>query len=185
MGFDIPEEILTEVMSLHARISRRAEAVSERLGSLLVCRRGCHECCIDGLAVFPVEAAIIHHQCESLLTNDKPHPPGKCAFLDHEGACRIYQWRPYVCRTQGLPLRWLDHGEGDAAIELRDICPLNAEEFKIQKVDLQTIPEGDCWNIGEAESELAGLQVKALGSFQESLPRILLRNLFNSRPKLP
>ena len=34
-------------------------------------------------------------------------PEGACAFLDGEGGCRVYPDRPYVCRTQGLPLRWI------------------------------------------------------------------------------
>jgi uncharacterized protein len=183
--FDIPEDILQEVMRLHASVSRRAEALSERLGSLLVCRRGCHQCCIDELAVFPVEGEIIRRHCQNILENEQPHPPGKCAFLDLDGACRIYPWRPYVCRTQGLPLRWRDEDAGEDAAEMRDICPLNADEFAGQAVELELLPKEDCWTLGEAESHLAGLQIKALGSFQETLPRVLLRDLFNFRPSRP
>ncbi len=175
---DISAEILTEVMRLQAEVTRDAEALAIRLGSLLVCRRGCDDCCQDDLTVFPVEAEVIRRYCESLLTFDQPHPVGKCAFLDTDGACRIYPWRPYVCRTQGLPLRWVDLGEA----EKRDICVLNAKEFKNQGAELSRLSVEDCWTIGETESRLAGLQVRALGSFQENLPRVKLRDLFTARP---
>ncbi len=173
-AFEISDDILAQVMRLQAEVSRQAESLAEGLGSLLVCRRGCHDCCQDNLSVFPVEAEVILRHCEPLLTFDKPHAPGKCAFLDGDGACRIYPWRPYVCRTQGLPLRWL----ADDEKEQRGICALNADEFSRQSTELEALPAAKCWTIGEVESQLAGLQVRALGSFQETLPRINLRHLF-------
>ena len=180
-GGGISEEILTEVMQLHAEVSRRSDLLTSELGSLLVCRLGCDGCCQDDLAVFPIEAEIIRRHCEPLLTFDQAHPPGKCAFLDAEGACRIYPWRPYVCRTQGLPLRWL----GDGQDEERGICELNAEELERQGTRLDQLPAEQCWTIGEVESRLAGLQVRALGTFQETLPRIKLRDLFILYPENP
>jgi len=174
--FDIPEEVLTEVLRLHAEVSRDAAILATRLGSLLVCRLGCDACCQDDLAVFPIEAEIIRRHCEPLLKFDQPHPPGKCAFLDAGGACRIYPWRPYVCRTQGLPLRWMENGE----VEERGICSLNAEQLASQSIQLEALPVDDCWTIGQFENRLAGLQVRALGTFQETLPRVKLRDLFTS-----
>ena len=177
---DIDPEILTRVRRLQAEVSHQSEIISQRLGSLLVCQLGCHDCCVDDLAVFPVEAEIIRQHCGPLLTFDQPHPKGKCAFLNADGACRIYPWRPYVCRTQGLPLQWLDEDESGAEIELRDICPLNLTEMDKQKADLEDLPADDCWVLGEVEGTLAGLQVQALGGFQEKLPRVMLRDLFKS-----
>lgn len=176
-GFGVPEGILAEVMQLQAEVSKDAEDLAHRLGSFLVCRLGCDHCCQDDLAIFPVEAEVIHRHCQPLLTSGQPHPSGKCAFLDEGGACRIYPWRPYVCRTQGLPLRWLDDGDG----EERGICHLNAEEMERQGAKLAALPTDDCWTIGSYESRLAGLQIQALGKFQESLPRIKLRQLFRKR----
>jgi Fe-S-cluster containining protein len=69
------------------------------------------------------------------------------------GECRVYAHRPYVCRTQGLPLRVLLEGEGegeqnesgDESVpkEHRDICPLNAD-----KLDVKALPADQCWTIG-------------------------------------
>ncbi len=175
---EISPKILTLVSRLQEEVSRRAEKISDRLDPLLVCRRGCHDCCVDNISVFPVEAEVIRHHCHSLLTFDQPHPKGKCAFLDTGGACRIYPWRPYVCRTQGLPLQWLERDDGGAEIEVRDICPLNLIELAKQEVDLVGVASDNCWTLGDVESALAGLQVQALGGFQETLPRVFLRDLF-------
>ena len=94
-----------------------------------------------------------------------------CAFLDNEGACRIYEDRPYVCRTQGLPLRWIDEISDFEFVELRDICPLNDEGTPIEELD-----ESECWTIGPIEERLAKLQLM----FGEGvMTRISLRSLFN------
>lgn len=184
---DIPLEILTEVMELQSEVSRRAQLVQrdleKHLGRHLVCRQGCHDCCVDDLTVFPVEAELIRRHNEPLLSFSQPHPPGKCAFLDGDGACRIYPWRPYVCRTQGLPLRWQDVDGEDNLIELRDICPLNQDEIEKADQNLDHLSENMCWTLGQAESRLAGLQVQALGRFSEQLPRISLRDLFQPQPE--
>lgn len=41
-----------------------------------------------------------------------------CPSLDDSGACMLYEHRPLVCRTFGLPLR-------DGATYLGDVCELN------------------------------------------------------------
>ena len=104
-----------------------------------------------------------------MLETEKPHNEGACAFLDETGACRIYKDRPYVCRTQGLPLRWFDEIENQL-VELRDICPLNEDGEPIED-----LPEKECWTLGEFEAKLAELQ-KAFGKGE--MKRIKLRNLF-------
>src|SRR5689334_5996084 len=124
---DVPEETIDWVERLHAAVDELASPITAAHQGRLHCRAGCHDCCSDGLTVFAIEAAVIERHHEGLLAEGVPHADGACAFLDAEGRCRIYRQRPYVCRTQGLPLRWLDLGEHDHGRELRDICPLNVE----------------------------------------------------------
>ena len=127
---------------------------------------------MDGITVFEVEARNIREHYGGLLELGVPRTEGACAFLDHEGTCRIYPHRPYVCRTQGLPLRWLDEDETGNVFELRDICPENENGPAIV-----TLPEEQCWTIGPFELRLAALQ--ALVSGKETL-RGPLRSLFKS-----
>lgn len=119
--------------------------------------------------MFDVEAARIRRHHGALLAAGVPHAEGGCAFLDAEGSCRIYADRPYVCRTQGLPLRWISETQGDEHTELRDICPLNETSEPIEMLSVE-----DCWTLGPAEEELAMMQMKTDVPAQ----RVLLRGLF-------
>ena len=147
---------------LHQEVDRRAAALAARHAAKMACARGCSGCCVDDLTVFDVEAERIRRGAAALLASGTPHPPGRCAFLGSEGECRIYALRPYVCRTQGLPLRWLDH---DAQVEYRDICELN-------DIPVETLDPSECWTIGEVEERLAHMQGDGT--------RTALRSLFDS-----
>lgn len=128
---------------------------------------------MDGLTVFEVEAENIRCYHADLLAEGAPHPEGACAFLDEAGACRIYEHRPYVCRTQGLPLRWIEERSDGNLVELRDICPLNANGPPVE-----ALPAEECWSIGPFEERLAKLQATADGG---KLRRVALRSLFRRR----
>ena len=154
---------------LREQVDRDAAALARVHTERLRCRRGCHDCCIDGLTVFEVEADAIRDAFPELIATGAPHPGGACAFLDSEGACRIYAARPYVCRTQGLPLRWIAEKDGEA-VEYRDICPLNEPGGP----DLTDLPEDECWSLGPWEGRLAALQER----HGESGKRVSLRSMF-------
>ncbi len=157
--------------ALHRRVDERAGALAARHRDRLQCRRGCSGCCVDGLEVHSIEAALIRERSGALLERSAPHPEGACAFLDGDGACRIYDVRPYVCRTQGLPLRWLaGDGPGGTTVERRDICPLNDEGEPLVALD-----PGDCFTLGPVEGELAQLEERFTGKRPRRIP---LRTLF-------
>ena len=117
--------------------------------------------------MFEVEAERIRSGHADLLRDGTPHPPGACAFLGDAGECRIYADRPYVCRSQGLPLRWIEEEE---QVERRDICPLNAEGEP-----LESLPAADCFTLGPFEARLRRLQDAQDGG--KGL-RVALRALF-------
>ena len=163
------------VRQFHAVVDELAGAVGARHGARLRCKAGCSGCCVDGLTVFDVEAERIRRDFPAVL-DAAPHPPGACAFLDDAGQCRIYAARPYVCRTQGLPLRWIEEDieEGEpVAYEARDICPLNLEGGP----SLDALAPGDCWDIGPFEARLHAVQHAVDGGRGE---RTALRSLFGS-----
>ncbi len=161
---------LEELARLHAAVDTRAARLAERHRGRLQCRRGCAGCCVDGIRVFEVEAERIRRAHGELLAQGAPHPPGACAFLDADGACRVYAERPYVCRTQGLPLRWIESDETGAARELRDICGLNEAGPPLER-----LAEADCFELGPFEGRLAALQAARDGG---ALQRVALRDLF-------
>ncbi len=170
-----PRPFLDKLSALHAAVDAVADPLVARLGGDLVCARGCSACCQDDLTVFTLEAALIRDKCAEVLAAG-PAPAGACAFLDPDGACRIYPWRPYVCRTQGLPLRWLDGDEAGRESEQRDICPVNVEAMARNGRNLTDLAVDDCWTLGPWEGKLASLQAEADGCFD--IRRVPLRDLF-------
>jgi hypothetical protein len=164
-----------DAASLHAAVDEALLPLVRRHAGRLQCRRGCHDCCVDDLTVFEVEAERIRSAYPELLAEGTPGPAGGCAFLDDEGACRIYEARPYVCRTQGLPLRWIDVDERGEAVEYRDICPLNDAD---DAPPLEQLAADACWELGPIEGRLATLQLAAAPS--EPPARVALRALFRS-----
>lgn len=163
-----------DVAALHAEIDARVRPLAERHRARLRCGLGCNACCIDDLTVFEVEAARIVAGHASLLREGLPHPPGACAFLGEAGECRIYDARPQVCRTQGLPLRWLAEDASGEIVERRSICELNAAG-----APLDALAEDDCWQLGPFEERLIRLQAERDGVGER---RIGLRSLFARGP---
>jgi len=165
------EQSLRALIELHRDVDRAVGSLADRLGERLRCGPGCTECCVDELTVFEVEADRIRRGAAALLAIERPGPAGACAMLDPEGHCRVYEHRPYVCRTQGLPLRWLEELEPGDWAEYRDICPVNAPgEPAVEALD----PD-DCWELGPFEGRLAQLQAGLDGG---KLRRVALRSLF-------
>ena len=160
-----------------ADLAEALRPLDRRHADRLRCGRGCSDCCVDGITVFEVEAERIRERHGDLLARGAPHPAGRCAFLDGEGACRIYPDRPYVCRTQGYPLRWIEEPDEDdpevPVVERRDICPLNETDEPITE-----LPAEECWTLGPHEARLASLQHARDGG---ALRRVALRDLFATR----
>lgn len=74
------------------------------------CATGCSDCCHVRLTITEVEATAIRahvgawpRQAQAQLadTGQANH----CAALDAAGRCRIYDARPLVCRSHGVPVR--------------------------------------------------------------------------------
>lgn len=166
------EAVLAELRELHRVVDAGWAHLAARHGERLRCRRGCADCCVDGITVFSVEAERIRREFPRVI-DGAPAPPGRCAFLAPDGSCRVYAARPYVCRTQGLPLRWIEEDMDLQLVEMRDICPLNEGG-----PSLEDLPVEDCWEIGPTEERLRELEERFTGGRPR---RIALRELFVRR----
>ena len=117
------------------RVDRLAARLSSRYAQHLVCRSGCSGCCHHHLSVFAIEAAgvreaiealpdetrvVIEGQARNVIAQEAEGQPVACPLLV-EDRCSIYELRPLICRTQGLPLL-LEADDGEQEV---DFCPLN------------------------------------------------------------
>lgn len=96
-----------------------AKLVEKRIRQKLKCKPGCAECCMH-FSILPLEAALVQER----LRQSEPvgeQADGKCALLAAD-RCTIYDIRPIICRSQGLPIAYID--ESSSSIEV-SACHLN------------------------------------------------------------
>jgi hypothetical protein len=133
-----------EYLALREKVDAFAHEVATAQRGHMQCRAGCAGCCHADLSVSAVEAAAIRAHLASLpaparaalrqraaaATAPSAEPP-RCLMLDADDRCQIYEARPLVCRTQGLPLRYSAELIPASAVRLRGRdaavtwCPLN------------------------------------------------------------
>lgn len=164
-----PPEILKALQQFYSVLDKQIAGIEEKNKARINCRKGCFSCCKDDLEVFGIEAENIRLNHFEFLKNEKPHKNGMCAFLNEEGACRIYESRPFICRTHGVPISYLQEDE-EGEFELRDICPLNEEGEP-----LETLPEEKLFQNNVWEEKLVMLQIHA---DHGKMDRKMLRDLF-------
>jgi len=126
------EEIDELYRELLSRVSARFELLSAHHGAQVSCAEGCHSCCHPELTVSEVEARLIRAHLsahpelyQSLLELEEraPFRGERCSFLGAEGGCGIYEVRPVVCRSFGVPLLQIeDPRSGEATLSS---CELN------------------------------------------------------------
>ena len=98
-------------------LERQIARLRHILGARLHCRPGCADCC-QPFSVFALEAAVIAGEVKGLVLSPAPDA---CVFL-RDDLCRIYPFRPLICRSQGLPLAYAD--EERQCFEV-SACPIN------------------------------------------------------------
>lgn len=129
MGPALPPsaKVFDNYRALVARVDAFWDKTAENVS--LACARGCSACCYVDLSVSRVEAdAMLSHSWGELPEQAgkgerDDHPlfsalagPKPCVFLNARGLCAIYEARPLICRSHGIPVQ-----EGS----LIDVCPLN------------------------------------------------------------
>lgn len=112
--------------------SKKLEQIHE---SQMICSKGCDSCC-ESLTIFPIEYYTIKEEIKKL--NNLPKNKlwngitKSCRFLVN-GECSIYQSRPIICRTQGLPI--LYKSMKDEGFEL-SVCKLNFTNSEVSSFNM-------------------------------------------------
>jgi Fe-S-cluster containining protein len=114
---------------------RMVTQLARRYHRHVLCRAGCSPCCRHDLSVFAVEAEAVRRALSALpeatcavLSRQAEAEPASCPLLVDD-RCAIYDARPLICRTQGLPLLI----EADDGRQEVDFCPLNFAEAGAMK----------------------------------------------------
>lgn len=142
MNHEPPIE-LQPIANLHKNCTNFFEKFHEKHLKNMSCKLGCSKCCYVDISIFQVEAYIIinwlylldqekkHKILEQLKASDnleqqntKKSKQKPCVFLHNDG-CSIYEVRPAICRTQGLPLQYKISSDKNQENLAVDVCPLN------------------------------------------------------------
>ncbi len=119
-----------EYKELRNEIDSLSEKLEKKHAPHIKCKSGCDLCCMD-YRIFPVEFYSILQELKNrnYTGSDLPEIQDEesCIFLkDHR--CLIYESRPVICRTHGLPLLFAnDDGEWELSA-----CELNFTDFDLE-----------------------------------------------------
>ena len=123
-------DFLENYKQLTTRVDALCNAIAATLGEQITCSAGCSSCC-TAITVFPVEAAAMREaletlpdlQAEEIRRHISEHAGDeRCPLLLHH-RCLLYDARPIICRTHGLPIVYTSDGRRNS-----DCCPHNLTE---------------------------------------------------------
>ncbi|GCF86750.1 hypothetical protein GSbR_33500 [Geobacter sp. SVR] len=112
---------------LVARVDALCRGIEEALQDKINCSEGCSSCC-TAITLFPVETAALAAYLEALPTAQaaairehvREHAGGERCPLLSDDRCLVYDARPLICRTHGLPILFTENGG-----QRVDCCPRN------------------------------------------------------------
>jgi uncharacterized protein len=119
-------EAIQSYLQLIEQLDVEIARLSRLHGSLLNCRPGCSNCC-EHFSLLPLEAAVIRQTCSELEEAELDYLHRQagtnegCPFLRLQH-CLVYPARPIICRTQGLPVAYVDP---DLEVVEISACQLN------------------------------------------------------------
>lgn len=139
---------------LIVRLEKEILRLAARHGTVIQCRPGCSGCC-TGFSVFPLEAALLQEAISAmsegvkgvtLRGRDSKKANVACPFLAND-LCVVYEARPVICRSHGLPLAYIDEEQGIIEVSA---CPINFGQEA-------TFTEDDLLFLDQCNAELAEL----------------------------
>ncbi|MBN1131019.1 MAG: YkgJ family cysteine cluster protein [Chitinispirillaceae bacterium] len=169
-------EIVARYHQLTAFCTVFWDRVAHALPGQLACRPGCSMCC-ELRSVNYLEALVIADYCarhpaarsQRNTCSISPEPDGSCPFLSR-GRCGIYEARPLICRTHGLPLKGRSFRE-----PLSITCPLNFTGVDLEAIDNSLVLDSE--KLSDNLARLNAAFCMLLGKVEKASQRILLGDL--------
>lgn len=168
------DELAATLVQLRRRVDDHFDAAVQRSPAAFACAAGCSACCHTRIGVFAIEAAPIERALARLAVADPalrtrvrrqaddPAHADRCALLVDD-RCAVYDERPLICRSHGLPIA----APSEAPAPLRiDHCPLNfvdqppprASILRLDAVNQPLAVLATLWS-NEARSPAAGARI--------------------------
>lgn len=110
MSENLPDENIANYLSLLSRVDQLCGKITAQFAEQICCRAGCSGCCLH-LSLFPVETANLVKAVRKLPDEIKTILSGRIDWPENDpcpllldDCCTVYDSRPVICRTHGLPL---------------------------------------------------------------------------------
>lgn len=126
----VPDQIREQYNSLVSEVDLLVDALADRLQDHIRCAPGCSSCC-RAFSLCSLEASLLATLHRSVSSVSLPRVDDRCRLLVDD-RCSIYAHRPLICRTQGLPIGYVDELHKQVEVSA---CPLNFAENHSFTVD--------------------------------------------------
>jgi uncharacterized protein len=144
-------DLLADYRKLIEKVDALCATITRNHAADIACRKGCCDCCRH-FSIFWVEACALAEAIGKLpvtealaLRQHAAAAEGAVCPLLQEGACVLYQHRPIICRTHGLPIL-VDQTD----TQLVDFCPRNF-------LSSETLPGTAIINLDRLNAALAAI----------------------------
>jgi Fe-S-cluster containining protein len=160
------DDPLKSYLALVEKVDTFFDRVAGRYSDEIKCGPGCDDCCRRILSLYPFEidrmmaaaAELEAAGLEGVIQRSRramEDPEAACPLLQ-EGRCMIYEARPVICRTHGLPmlvpgedslsmcvynLKGLEHLDGDCVLDLKPVNQILATVNHLLTTGRGTSPE--------------------------------------------
>lgn len=132
-----------DYLDLRNEVDSLSERLSQEHSKHMQCKAGCDLCCMD-YSIFPIEFYSILNNIKRETIQPKVNGNAskeQCIFL-HQHQCTIYNERPVICRTHGLPLLYMNEiNEWELSA-----CELNFTEFDMEQFNEENTFPQDTFN---------------------------------------
>ena len=170
-------DLRQQYLDLVCRIDEEIKKTAELHGARLRCAPGCSQCCAI-TSVLPLEAALLRQALGRLEGQVKKKiqalaGASSCPLLV-DRLCVVYQSRPIICRTHGLPIAYVD--DERQAIEV-SACPLNfAGDYDFNQQELFFIDpfNGELVRLNEEYCAARGISSRARVPMGELLDCVIV-----------
>jgi len=175
--------LLLNYRNLIARIDSLTRGIAEELQSSITCHAGCSSCCTS-ITIFPVEAAALNAALDGLPSEESAairkqvasNVEGERCPLLLDNRCILYENRPVICRTHGLPITFSENNN-----QLLDCCPLNP-------LDCKSLPGSAVIDLDRLNALLVAVNslfLKESGFNSESMQRLTIVEAVAGKFKCP
>lgn len=137
-----------DLVELMESVDEEFTAIQARQGAHMQCRAGCSDCCRARLSITRVEEQFLRTGADRMPASERHELARRakdpkremCPALDPDGRCGLYELRPLICRSFGVPLR---HRREVALVNppVVDVCDLNFVEIRLDALRDEDVVE--------------------------------------------